>query len=114
MRTDQRVSRATAAAMSRNRDRVVADFHTFVEDVEQLLKSASLLPGESLAAARARLEERVVQAKARLADAGGAVADTATRARDTSETYIREYPWTALGITLAVGALVTAWMLRRP
>jgi ElaB/YqjD/DUF883 family membrane-anchored ribosome-binding protein len=94
-------------------DRLVGDFQTFVGDVEQLLKSAAQLPGDTLAAARGKLEERVTQAKARLADAGSAAANAASQARDRSESYIREQPWTALGLAAAAGVAVGAFLFRR-
>lgn len=94
-------------------DRLAADFQSFVGDVEQMLKSASQLPGDSLVAARGKLEEKVSQAKARLADASSAVASSASQARDTGQAYVRERPWTALGIAAALGALVGVLLMRR-
>jgi ElaB/YqjD/DUF883 family membrane-anchored ribosome-binding protein len=94
-------------------DRLVADFQTFVGDVEQLLKSAAQLPGDGLAAARGKLEEKVSQAKARLADTGSAAANAAGRARDMGEDYMRERPWTVLGAAVVVGAVVGMLLSRR-
>jgi ElaB/YqjD/DUF883 family membrane-anchored ribosome-binding protein len=94
-------------------DRLVSDFQTFVGDVEQLLKSAAHLPGDSLAAARGKLEEKVSQARSRLADAGSTAVNAASQARDKSEDYMRARPWTALGVAVAVGAVVGVLMSRR-
>ena len=104
---------ASPSALSAKTERLAADFQTFVGDVEQVLKSASQLPGDGLAAARGKLEEKVFQAKARLADASTAVANTAGQARDAGEAYMRERPWAALGIAVAVGALAGAVLTRR-
>jgi ElaB/YqjD/DUF883 family membrane-anchored ribosome-binding protein len=105
--------RAFSSGAAGKTDRLVADFQTFVGDVEQLLKSAAQLPGDGLAAARGKLEERVSQAKARLADAGSAAANAASHARDVSESYLRDRPWAALGVAVAVGAVVGVLVSRR-
>lgn len=104
---------AAPSALSAKTERLAADFQTFVGDVEQVLKSASQLPGEGLAAARGKLEEKVSQAKARLADASSAVVDSAGRARDTGEAYMRERPWTVLGVAVALGAVAGVILSRR-
>ena len=109
----KQVLHASPSALSAKTDRLAADFQSFVGDVEQVLKSASQLPGDGLAAARGKLEEKVSQAKARLADASSAVASGAGQARDAGEAYMRERPWTALGIAVAVGALAGVILMRR-
>ena len=104
---------AAPTALSAKTERLAADFQTFVGDVEQVLKSASQLPGDGMSAARVKLEEKVSQAKARLGDASTAIAGSAGRARDTGEAYLRERPWTAIGIAVAVGAIAGAILTRR-
>jgi ElaB/YqjD/DUF883 family membrane-anchored ribosome-binding protein len=104
---------ASSAALAGRTDRLVADFQTFVGDVEQLLRSAAQLPGDGLAVARGKLEEKVSQAKAKLADAGATAANVAYRTRDRSEGYIRDRPWTALGVAIAAGAVVGVLLSRR-
>src|SRR5262249_6906342 len=98
--------RSHAASGSAQTDRLAADFQAFVGDVEQVLKSASHLPGDGLSAARAMLEEKVAWARAQLADG-------LSRARDTGDTYVRERPWTLLGLGLVVGAVAGLLLARR-
>ena len=87
-------------------DSLAADFQAFVGDVEQALRSASHLPGDSLSAARSKLEEKVAQARAQLADGIG-------EARDASVAYLRERPWTFVGVALLVGAVAGMLLARR-
>jgi ElaB/YqjD/DUF883 family membrane-anchored ribosome-binding protein len=87
-------------------EQLASDFQAFVGDVEQVLRSASQLPGDSLSAARSRLEEKVAQARAQLAD-------SLSEARDSSEAYLRERPWTVLGIALVVGSVAGLLLARR-
>ena len=103
--TTRRPSRGRPNARSKS-DRLASDFQAFVGDVEQALRSASHLPGDSLAAARSRLEERVAQARAQLAE-------SLSDARDSSEAYLRERPWTVLGIALLLGAVAGVLLARR-
>ena len=105
--------RRSQSTMAGKTDRLVSDFQTFVGDVEQVLKSATQLPSDGLAAARGKLEEKVWQAKAKLADAGAAVAETAAGARDRGEGYIRDSPWKAIGLAVAIGALFGVLLSRR-
>jgi len=87
-------------------DQLASDFQSFVGDVEQVMRSASHLPGDSLSVARSRLEEKVAQARAQLAD-------SLSEARDSGEAYVRERPWTVLGIALLVGAAAGLLLARR-
>ena len=94
-------------------DRLAADFDTFVGDVEQALKSASPLAGDGLSALSSLLEEKVAQAKARLATASSAAAAGVGDAREAIETSLRGRPWNWLGVAAMVGAVVGMLLLRR-
>jgi ElaB/YqjD/DUF883 family membrane-anchored ribosome-binding protein len=94
-------------------DRLARDFQTFVGDVEQALKGAAQLPGDSLAAARSKLEDKVAQARSQLADASSAVVSGVSQARDAGEAYMRNRPWTILGVALVVGAVAGLLLARR-
>jgi ElaB/YqjD/DUF883 family membrane-anchored ribosome-binding protein len=107
------MNRNSPSTMAGKTDRLVADFQTFVGDVEQLLKSAAHLPGDGLAAARSKLEEKVSQAKGRLADTGSAAVNAANQARDMGEDYMRQRPWTVLGAAIVVGAVIGMLLSRR-
>jgi ElaB/YqjD/DUF883 family membrane-anchored ribosome-binding protein len=62
---------------------------------------------------RARLQERLKGARARLADAEAAlVAKTRAAARAT-DAYVHESPWTAIGIAAGVGLVLGVILGRR-
>jgi ElaB/YqjD/DUF883 family membrane-anchored ribosome-binding protein len=109
----QSPSRSSSFTAASRTERLIADFQTFVGDVEQLLKSAAQLPGDGLAATRSKLEEKVSQAKVRLADTGSAAVNAAGRARDMGEDYMRERPWSVLGAAVVLGAVVGMLLSRR-
>jgi ElaB/YqjD/DUF883 family membrane-anchored ribosome-binding protein len=101
-----RRSHSASASKATKADRLAADFQAFVGDVDQALKSASHLPGDSLSAARSKLEEKVAQARAQVADGIG-------EARDAGEAYLRERPWTFVGVALLAGAVAGMLLARR-
>jgi ElaB/YqjD/DUF883 family membrane-anchored ribosome-binding protein len=102
----RRGSHASPAYKPGKAERLAADFQAFVGDVEQVLKSASHLPGDSLSAARSKLEEKVAQARAQLT---GGVSEV----RDASEAYLRDRPWTVIGVALLIGAVAGVLLARR-
>jgi ElaB/YqjD/DUF883 family membrane-anchored ribosome-binding protein len=93
-------------SQSKSTDRLAADFQAFVGDVEQVLKSASHLPGDSLIAARSKLEEKVAAARARLAD-------SVSGARDAGAAYLHDRPWTVFGAALLIGVVAGMLLTRR-
>jgi ElaB/YqjD/DUF883 family membrane-anchored ribosome-binding protein len=78
------------------------DLKMIVSDGEELLKAAANASGEGLTAARARFSEKIVSAKARLADLSQPVAEKARQADD----YVHGSPWTAICVAAAAGALI--------
>jgi ElaB/YqjD/DUF883 family membrane-anchored ribosome-binding protein len=102
----KRRSHASSVSKTAKADRLAADFQAFVGDVEQALKSASHLPGDGLSTARSKLEEKVAQARA-------ALADGVSEARDVGEAYVRERPWTFVGVALLAGAVAGMLLARK-
>ena len=99
-------TRRRSQSRSTKTDRLAADFQAFVGDVEQVLKSASHLPGDGLAAARSKLEEKVAAAR-------GQLADSVSEARDAGAAYLRDRPWTVLGVALLIGVAAGILLTRR-
>ena len=95
------------------RDRLAHEMRTLVSDAEEMLWAASKQGGEHLGAARERLERSVDVAKAGLIDAEQAIVERARRtARETDE-YVRDHPWSAVGIGAGVGLLLGLLLGRR-
>jgi ElaB/YqjD/DUF883 family membrane-anchored ribosome-binding protein len=87
---------------NRAKDKMAHDLKMIVSDGEDLLKAAANASGEGLAAARVKFAEQVVKVKAKLADASQPVIEGAGRADD----YVKDNPWTAIGVAAAVGMLI--------
>ena len=95
------------------KDQLIADFNVVVADAEALLKATANQGGEKLAEVRARAEESLKVAKARLLEAQDAlIAKTREAARATDE-YVHEKPWHAVGVAAGIGLLIGFLLGRR-
>lgn len=101
---------ATAAALSG----VSREFYNFLADVEDLVKAATSLTGDDLARAKAKLGERVAQAKASVEQMGGAVVHQARKVATVTDDYVHEQPWQMIGAGAALGLVLGFVLARRP
>jgi ElaB/YqjD/DUF883 family membrane-anchored ribosome-binding protein len=92
----------TAGDFNRAKGKMADDFRMIVSDGEELLKAAANASGEGFTAARAKFSEKVVSAKARLADLSQPVVEKARQADD----YVHGSPWTAICVAAAAGMLI--------
>lgn len=76
-------------------DKLVQDLKAVVGDAEDLLKATANQGGEQIARIRARAEESVRVARARMKDVGGDL-----------DAQVRENPWTAIGVAAGVGLVL--------
>jgi ElaB/YqjD/DUF883 family membrane-anchored ribosome-binding protein len=104
---------AIAASADRAASGLAREFQDFIADVEDLAKATSTLTGEELARARAKLGKRVAAAKESVEAIGGAISDQAQSAVKTTDSYVREHPWQAVGIGAALGLLLGVTLARR-
>ena len=89
------------------------EFQNFVADIEDLITSMTPLTGEDLARAKAKLAERVELAKESFSGYGGQIADRARQTARVTDAYVRENPWTSIGIGAILGLLVGIAVSRR-
>jgi ElaB/YqjD/DUF883 family membrane-anchored ribosome-binding protein len=82
-------------------------------DVEELLKATASQTGDRITAARAKAEESLKVAKARLAEVQAAVAAQTKAAAKAADDYVRANPWQAVGISAAVGFMFGMLITRR-
>jgi ElaB/YqjD/DUF883 family membrane-anchored ribosome-binding protein len=89
----------TAGEFNRAKGKMADDIKMIVSDGEELLKAVANASGEGFTAARAKFAEKVVSAKAKLAD-GSQLA-----ARQVDD-YVHGSPWTVIGVAAAAGILI--------
>ena len=63
--------------------------------------------------ARARAEDSIRAAKARIAEAGHEAAEHAREAARAADDYVRENPWAVVGIAAGVGILIGVLINRK-
>ena len=95
-----------------NAAKLMEHLQAVVRDAEALLQATAHDTGERVNSVRARAEESLQQAKARLAEAQDEVLQGVRDATDATEGYVKKNPWASLGIAAGVG-LVIGLLLRR-
>jgi len=93
-------------------DKLIADLGVLATDMEQVLKATASQTGQHVAQVRARAEESLKVARARVAELqGAALAKTRAAGRATDD-YVRANPWQLMAIC-AVAGLVLGILLTR-
>jgi ElaB/YqjD/DUF883 family membrane-anchored ribosome-binding protein len=83
-------------------DKLMKDLKAVVNNAEDLLKATADQGGEQIARIRARAEESVRVARARIKDVGGEL-----------DAQVRENPWNAVGIAAGIGLVLGILLARR-
>ncbi len=104
---------AKHTSLSASSDKLVEDLRTVVEDAEGLLQATANQAGEGVAAARARINQSLQNARERLVTAEEAVIERAQQAAKVTDQYVHDNPWKAIGISACVGAIVGMLIARR-
>ena len=100
-------------ADSITREKLVQDLKAVVSDAEELLKATAQQTGEKIAVVRAKAEESLKAAKARIAQEGAAAADRAKVAAKKTDEFVKENPWQAVGIGALAGLVIGILISRR-
>ncbi len=83
-------------------DKLMKDLKAVVNNAEDLLKATADQGGEQIARIRARAEDSVRVARARMKDLGGEL-----------DAQVRENPWNAVGIAAGVGLVLGILLARK-
>lgn len=89
-----------------SKDQLINEFKVVVADAEALLKATANTGGDKLAEVRAKAEESLNIAKARLVDAQATVLARAKEAAKATDEYVHENPWKAIGGTAGIGLVI--------
>ena len=88
------------------KDRLVTDLKSLIGDAEELLKATTSQAGEKIAVARQRIEQSLIEGRKALADAEKVVIKKSKECAEIADDYVRENPWSAVGIAAGVGVLL--------
>ena len=101
------------ATVDKPRSGVARELHSFVADIEDLIKATTSLTGEDLAKARAKLTQRVEAAKQSVGRMSDEIALRTREGVRATDDYVHEQPWKAIGMGAAAGLLLGLVLARR-
>jgi ElaB/YqjD/DUF883 family membrane-anchored ribosome-binding protein len=87
-------------------EKLIGDVKVLANDVEELLKATAAQSGERIAEARVRAQAAIARARTVAIEQG-------KQAAQTTDDYVRENPWAAIGVSAAIGLLVGLLIGRR-
>lgn len=85
---------------------LMEDLRVVVDDAEALLKATAGQAGEKVESARQRAGESVKAARERLGELEGEVRVRAREAARTTDRYVHENPWGAIGMAAGIGFIL--------
>src|SRR3954447_25481897 len=88
---------------SGNKERLVNDLRTLVSDTEELLRATASQAGEKITVARQKIEQSLTEGKKALGDAEEILLKKSKECAEIADDYVRENPWSAVGIAATVG-----------
>ena len=94
-------------------EKLVADFKVLMADIEELVKATAGQPGEKIAEMRSRIQQAAADLKPRLAQAETLLRDKAKAAAATTDDYVHDHPWTAMGVAAGIGLIIGLLIGRR-
>lgn len=103
----------TREEFDRTKGKMVDDFKAIVNDADALLQATASAAGNEFSAQRANFAEKLRAAKTSIAKAEQIVVEKAKQTAAATDGYVRENPWTAVGIAAAVGAVIGLLVSRR-
>lgn len=96
-----------------NTQKLMQDLRVVVHDAEALLKATAGQVDERITRARARAEESLRHARARLASVEADLEAQVRAGAQAADQYVHENPWQSIGIAAGVGFLLGYLMGRR-
>lgn len=94
-------------------DRLLRDLQAVIEDAEALLQATAAQTGERVEGIRARAHASLKQARSRLVEAEDQALEQVRAAAATTDEYVHENPWQAVGVAAGVGLLLGLLLSRR-
>jgi ElaB/YqjD/DUF883 family membrane-anchored ribosome-binding protein len=99
--------------MNAPREQLVADLKILMADVEDLVRATATQSGDKIAEVRGRIQQAAADLKPRLAQAQVMLKDKANIAAATTDDYVHDHPWTAMGVSAGIGLIIGLLIGRR-
>jgi ElaB/YqjD/DUF883 family membrane-anchored ribosome-binding protein len=99
------------------KEKLIEEFNSVVNETEQLLKSVAGAGSDKAGAIRGSVEQNLASAKDQLRQLQQTVSQKTHAAMESTDGYVRQNPWQAIGIVggagLVLGALIGLSLNRR-
>lgn len=96
-----------------HRDKLVADLEAVIADAEAILHDTASQGGEKVSELRARIQERLTRAKAKLDEVQSGLVGRGKAAATATDDFVHGEPWKAVGIAALIGLAVGVLIGRR-
>ena len=106
------MSTAQSAPLS-SEEKLVDDIKSVIADAEDLLSATADQTGDKIVSLRARIQERLKDARTRLVAAEAVLLEKTRAAARATDAYVHESPWQAVGIGAGIGFLLGFILGRR-
>jgi ElaB/YqjD/DUF883 family membrane-anchored ribosome-binding protein len=94
-------------------EQLVNDLQTVIKDAEVLLKNSASPLGDEFKSAKARFESTLRNAKDEAIRLERLVVNKTKDAMHTTDNYVKEKPWQAVGFSAAVGLVIGLLISRK-
>lgn len=102
-----------AQQLADGKEKVAQGFRELIQGAEELLRSASTYSGEGAEAARAKLSAQVEKFKGVASSVEASAAEKYRLVSASTDGYVRDNPWKAVGIAALTGVVLGALISRR-
>ena len=92
--------------MTTQSQKLANDIRVLVDDAEALVKATATETSDKMVELRRRMQQTVDEVKPRIATLEAAVTRQVMSAATCTDTYVRDNPWTAMGISAVAGLVI--------
>ena len=103
---------SSQGSIQSSRETLVNDLKRVIGDADDLMKEVANSSVSELTTARARIEARMDEVRSRIKEVRASVTNSACRAAEVANGYIRENPWKLVGCG-AVAGIVAGYLISR-
>ncbi|AVJ19411.1 DUF883 family protein [Serratia rhizosphaerae] len=100
-------------AKDANAENLRAELKSLADTLEEVLNSSTDKPKAELEKLRSKAQGALKDTRARLGDAGDKLANQTKQIAGQADDYVRDNPWTGIGIGAAVGVVLGVLLARR-
>ena len=90
-----------------------AELKSLADTLEEVLNSSADKSKEEVSKLRSKAEKALKESRYRLGETGDALAKQTREAASRADEYVRDNPWTGVGIGAAVGVVLGVLLSRR-